>query len=154
VARSTGLRVSSPEFLFRPNIPSLSISEKPPLWKMFSPRIPVYIIGYNASWRSHDPPSQNLGVATLNTPRVDGYGQDVGLCLYSLCPPNCMQIELASTLTKKTITASFVIFRFLQKKSFRPMFFRWLHVFIVRSNSCINSCIIHAFSYALYITSL
>ena len=60
---------------------NLTISEKSPLWKVFSSHNFLYIIGYNILQTLHDPHdlhdslSQNLGVATPN-PRIDAYVQD------------------------------------------------------------------------------
>src|SRR6218665_432740 len=74
-ARSAGFKVSSPGFLFI--YTNLSISNKSPLWKVFSSHISVHAL-YDVTVfhvdpaTPHDSPSQNLGVAAP-TLRIDVY---------------------------------------------------------------------------------
>ena len=72
-ACSTGLRVSTPKFLF--NYTQICLFLKSPLWKVISFHIPVqYRIQF--VWRLHDPHPKNLRGHDPLTSRIDVYVSD------------------------------------------------------------------------------
>jgi len=90
-SRSAGLKVPFPENIYL-IYTNLSISEEPPLWKVFSTHISVYVIIYNnnnISWRPHESTNPHD-----THPKIWGYDpqsptlQDRRLCLVTGADPD------------------------------------------------------------------
>ena len=84
---------------------NISISAKTPTTRHFGKYSHLGIIGYHdISWRPHDPPLQNLGIATPPTPRIDAHEQNYEVIGKSIVlVPKVSDEKKSNTLIKQPL---------------------------------------------------